>query len=75
VDDGAMTALDTGAIYVVSPRVAFDGGVQLGVSRAAPGFAGFLGVSVVVGDILGNHGVHARQRAAEHRAPARAPHR
>ena len=35
-EGGAMTAIDTGAIYTVSPRLAFDGGVQFGVSRAAP---------------------------------------
>ena len=72
---GAMTAADFGAIYSVSPRLALDGGIQLGVSRAAPAFAVFAGVSVVVGDVLGNHGVHARQRTAEKRAPARTPHR
>jgi hypothetical protein len=75
VDDGSMAAIDTGAIFVVSPRLAVDGGVQWGVSRAAPGLACFAGISVVVGDILGNHGVHARQRAAERRAPSPAPHR
>ena len=72
-DAGAMTAMDIGAIYTVNPRLALDGGVQFGLSTAAPGFAGFAGISVVVGDVLGGHGVHARQRTAEKRA--RAPHR
>lgn len=71
VDSGATTALDAGTIYVISPRLALDGGVQIGASRAAPGIAMFAGVSFVVGDILGNHGVHARQRSAERRARRR----
>jgi len=72
---GAMTALDFGAIYTVTPRLAYDAGLQFGVSKAAPGFAVFGGVSVVVGDVLGDHGVRARQRTAEKRSRARAPHR
>jgi hypothetical protein len=70
---GAMTAMDVGAIYTVNPRLALDGGMQIGLSQAAPGVAAFAGISVVVGDVLGGHGVHARQRTAEKRA--RAPHR
>jgi hypothetical protein len=71
VDAGAMTAVDLGAIYTVNPRLAFDGGLQFGLSRSAPQVAGFAGVSVVVGDVLGSHGVHARQRTAEKRARSR----
>ncbi len=71
-DAGAMAAVDFGAIYMASPRLAVDGGLQLGTSRAAPAFAAFAGLSVVVGDVLGNHGVHARQRTAEKRARTRA---
>ena len=74
-DGGAMTAMDFGAIYTVTPRLAIDGGVQFGVTRAAPALAAFGGISVVVGDVLGSHGVHARQRTAEKRARARPPHR
>jgi len=70
---GAMTAFDFGAIYTVTPRLALDAGVQLGASRAAPAFAAFCGVSVVVGDVLGDHGVRERQRSAEKRSRARAP--
>ena len=62
-----------GAIYTVNPRLALDGGMQFGLSQAAPGIAAFAGISVVVGDVLGGHGVRARQRTAEKRA--RAPHR
>ena len=71
---GPMTAFDFGAIYTVTPRLAIDGGVQLGASRAAPDFAAFGGVSVIVGDVLGEHGVRERQRTAEKRARAKAPH-
>ena len=48
-----------------------DGGVQIGVSSNAPAFAAFGGVSIIVGDILGNHGAHARQRQQQRRAAAR----
>jgi len=69
---GPVTAIDGGAIYTVTRRLAFDGGVQAGLSAAAPDAVVFGGVSVVVGEILGNHGVHARQR----RPPVtRTPHR
>ena len=74
-DAGAMTAMDFGAIYTVTPRLAFDAGVQFGLTRAAPAVAAFGGISVVVGDVLGSHGVRARQRTAEKRARARSPHR
>jgi hypothetical protein len=65
VDGGGVTAVDAGAIYELGARYALDGGLQFGVSRNAPSVAAFAGVSVVVGDILGNHGVHARQRTAQ----------
>jgi hypothetical protein len=67
-EGGAMTSADVGAIYTVSPRLALDGGLQFGLSRAAPGLAAFGGISIVVGDVLGNHGVLARQRQAQRRA-------
>jgi hypothetical protein len=67
-EGGAMTAVDLGAIYTVSTRLAFDGGAQFGLSRAAPNLAVFGGVSLVVGDVLGQHGVHARHRTAEKHA-------
>jgi hypothetical protein len=70
---GALTAFDFGAVYTLTPRFAIDGGIQLGATRAAPDFAAFGGVSVVVGDVLGEHGVRERQRNAEKRARARAP--
>jgi hypothetical protein len=67
VDSGPTVAVDAGAIYTLTPRLAIDGGVQFGATRDAPDFAVFAGVSVVVGNILGEHGVHERQRSAERR--------
>jgi hypothetical protein len=71
-DGGPVAALDTGAIYVVNPRLAFDGGVQVGLTSAAP-LSAFCGVSVVLGSVLGDHGVHARQRETARRSAARGP--
>ena len=71
-DGGRVVALDTGAIYVINPRVALDGGVQFGLTDAAPGFSAFGGLSLVLGKVLGDHGVHARQREAARRTLARA---
>jgi hypothetical protein len=68
-EGGAMTAIDIGAIYTASPRLAFDGGVQFGVSQAAPDIAAFGGVSIVVG----GHGVHERQRKPRGRVAPKAP--
>jgi hypothetical protein len=67
-DGGGVAAVDMGAIYELGARFALDGGVQFGVTHGAPGLAAFGGLSVVVGDILGNHGVHARERRAQDRA-------
>ena len=70
---GAVTAIDAGAIYQLGARYALDGGLQFGVSRNAPAFAAFGGVSLVVGEILGSHGAVGRQRQAQRRAARRAP--
>jgi hypothetical protein len=72
-DGGAFVAMDTGAIYVINPRLAFDGGVQVGLTGAAPGLSAFGGVSVVLGNVLGDHGVHARQRETARRNAAHGP--
>lgn len=69
---GQMFAIDTGAIYELGARFALDGGVQIGLNRDAPGLAAFGGFSMIVGDILGNHGVHERQRKQPERPPTRA---
>ena len=70
-DSGAMSAVDAGAIYELGARYAVDGGVQVNVSGGSHEVAVFGGVSMVVGDILGNHGVHARQVQHQRRSAAR----
>jgi len=69
-DGPAVTAIDAGAIYELGARYAVDGGFQCSVNRPRD-VALFAGLSVVVGDILGNHGVHARQRQAMRREAKR----
>jgi len=70
-DGGRVAALDGGAIYVINPRLALDGGIQFGLTDAAP-LSAFGGLSVVLGNVLGDHGVHARQRETARRGAARA---
>src|SRR5436190_11152989 len=65
---GAIAAFDLGAMYELGSRFAIDGGIQIGVSGSAPDLAAFGGLSIIVGDVLGKHGVHARQRHAQERA-------
>jgi hypothetical protein len=72
-DGGPVVAMDTGAIYVINPRLALDGGVQVGLTEAAPALSAFAGVSVVLGNVLGDHGVHARERQATRRAAVHGP--
>ena len=74
-DGSQVVGLDSGAIYVVNPRFALDGGVQVGLTDAAPALSAFAGVSVVIGNVLGDHGVHARQRKAARAAQAARPPR
>ena len=45
----ASTAVDSGVIYTLTPRLAIDGGLECGVSLAAPDVAVFAGVSFMVG--------------------------
>jgi hypothetical protein len=70
---GAIAAFDLGAIYELGSRFAVDGGIQIGVSGSAPDLAAFGGLSIIVGDVLGKHGVHARQRHAQERAKGGRP--
>jgi len=70
-DGGAVVSIDGGAIYEIGARYALDGGVQVGLTSDAPTFAAFGGFSIIVGQILGAHGVHARQRQQQRRAAAR----
>ena len=66
-DGPPVTAMDAGAIYELGARYAVDGGVQVGV-HGSHDVALFGGLSLIVGDILGNHGVHARERQRQHRS-------
>jgi hypothetical protein len=70
-DGRGVLAMDAGAIYEIGERYAVDGGVQLGLTADAPAFAVFAGISIIVGDVLGSHGVHARQRQRQRRARGR----
>ena len=63
-DGGNVVSVDAGAIQAFTARWAVDGGVSFGLTSAAPDLSVFAGVSVIVGDVLGDHGVIARQRKA-----------
>ena len=71
-DGTRVVAIDAGGIYVINPRLALDGGFQGGLTEQAPAWSVFGGISIVVGNILGDHGVHARQREAARRRAFRA---
>jgi hypothetical protein len=71
-DGGAVVSMDAGFIQAFSARLAVDGGVEVGLSASAPDVIVFTGLSVILGDVLGDHGVIARQRKAA-RLAARAP--
>jgi len=66
-DGGGIAAIDAGAIYELGARYAIDGGIQVIVSGPSHDVSAFGGVSMIVGNILGNHGVHARQRQIQRR--------
>jgi hypothetical protein len=61
-----VTAADAGAIYQLGTRYAIDGGVQVGV-QGSHDMAIFGGFSMIVGDILGGHGVEGRERERQRR--------
>jgi hypothetical protein len=61
---GHVFSVDAGFIQAFTARLAVDGGVSVGLTNAAPDLSVFTGVSVIVGDVLGDHGVIARQRKA-----------
>ncbi len=63
-DGGHVFSVDAGLIHAFTARFALDGGVSFGLTSAAPTASVFAGISVIVGDILGDHGVIARQRKA-----------
>ncbi len=72
-DGGPVVSVDAGFIQAFTARLALDGGVAVGLSRSAPDLSVFAGVSIIIGDVLGDHGVIARQRKAA-RLGARSQH-
>jgi len=62
ISGAAETAMDTGVIYELGARYAFDAGVQWGVSGPASDFGVFAGLTVIVG---GDHGLNGRQRSVK----------
>jgi hypothetical protein len=65
VDGGPVVAINTGTLYVISPRLAIDGGVQFGVTEDASVFSAFAGLSVAVG--VGNRRTPQRRAARRQR--------
>jgi hypothetical protein len=63
-DGGPIVSVDAGLIQAFTARLAVDGGFTVGLTHAAPHVAVFGGLSIIVGDVLGDHGVIARQRKA-----------
>jgi hypothetical protein len=63
-DGGRVLSVDAGLIQAFTARLAVDGGVTVGLTNAAPHVAVFGGLSIIVGNVLGDHGVIARQRKA-----------
>lgn len=61
-DGGPNAAVDIGVIYTVRPRLAIDGGLLFGVSRAAPGFTAFGGLSFNVGTVRPSSATSAFRR-------------
>src|ERR1700687_4172401 len=70
---GHLFSVDAGLIQAFTARFAADGGVSVGLSKAAADVSVFAGLSVIVGNVLGDHGVIARQRKAArlHAQPSR----
>lgn len=72
---GRVVSTDFGLILNLNGRVALDGGLDVGLTRAAQRLTVFGGISIIIGDIMGSHGVHARQRRAQERISRRSPRR
>jgi hypothetical protein len=70
-DGGHVFSVDAGVIQAFTARFAADGGVSVGLSSAAANVSVFAGLSVIVGDVLGDHGVIARERKAARHAQSR----
>lgn len=63
-DGTPVFSVDGGFVHAFTNRFAIDAGVAVGLTGAAPDLSVFGGVSMIVGDVLGDHGVLARQRKA-----------
>ena len=61
VDGGPVLVVNLGMVYAVNARYAVDVSVEQGLSDRAPALGLSAGMSMVVGNILGGHGVHARR--------------
>jgi hypothetical protein len=57
-------SIDLGIVYLVSERLAIDGGADLGITRPLPRPSLFAGLSVILGEVTGHRGVHQRLREA-----------
>jgi hypothetical protein len=68
-----VTAVDAGAIYELGARYALDGGLQINLTGLPKDVSVFAGLSMIVGNILGNHGVHAREHQIQRRQARTAP--
>jgi hypothetical protein len=62
---------DFGFIYTINSRFAFDCGFDACLSDAAPRARLFAGLSVIVGEVFGHHGVRGRLKEAAERRPER----
>jgi hypothetical protein len=60
-----VVSMDAGAIYTVNERVAVDGGVLCGLAASDARPAVFGGLSVILGEVAGRKGIHARLREAQ----------
>ena len=60
-----VVSLDAGAIYTLSERLAVDGGLLCGLAASDARPAVFGGLSVILGEIAGREGIHARLREAQ----------
>jgi hypothetical protein len=63
-----VLSMDAGATYSLSERLAVDGGVLWGLAAADAHPAMLAGLSVILGEIAGHKGVHARLLEAQQRA-------
>jgi len=71
LDGPGVAGLDFGAIYDLGDRFALDGGIQISRTSGDSQVSAFGGLSMIVGNVLGNYGVHARRMRNQARAAKR----